>query len=194
MNFKEYSIYFKNILSKDIVEHQPPYDNPVYLEYTRMNWSRMNRWYKTGKLSDIIIEMVTKIDEPQHWIIITEPWCGDAAHNIPFIERIAMENPLISVSYELRDAAPFRIEQHLTNGTKSIPKLIIQDEKGNVLGSWGPRPENCQKIYAELLLEQASFETIKTEIQKWYNANKGEDLQQELSELFKDISSKAVIK
>lgn len=194
MNFQEYSAYFKNILNKDIVEHKLPYDNPVYLEYTRMNWSRMNRWYKTGKLSDDIVELVEKIDQPQHWIVITEPWCGDAAHNIPFIERIAMVNPLITVSYELRDAAPFRIEQFLTNGTKSIPKLIIHDAKGKVLGTWGPRPESCQKMYAELLAEKASFEQMKTEIQKWYNSNKGVELQQELSELLKGFLSGIVVK
>lgn len=180
MNFQEYSTYFKDILSKPVEEHQLPYDNPAYLDYTRMNWSRMNRWFKTGKLSDEIVEAVKKIDQPQYWIIITEPWCGDAAHNIPFLEMIARENPQISVTYELRDAAPFRIEEYLTNGTKSIPKLIIRDQKGKDLGTWGPRPENCQKMYAELLKENASFEIIKTELQTWYNRNKGKELQTEL--------------
>lgn len=180
MNFQEYSTYFKNILLKPVEAHQLPYDNPAYLDYTRMNWSRMNRWFKTGKLSDEIVEVVKKIDQPQHWIVITEPWCGDAAHNIPFIEMIARENPQISVSYELRDAAPYRIEQYLTKGTKSIPKLIIRDQEGNDLGTWGPRPENCQKMYDELLKEKASFEIIKTELQTWYNKNKGKELQKEL--------------
>tara|TARA_R100000935_G_scaffold18571_1_gene35924 strand:- start:431 stop:1018 length:588 start_codon:yes stop_codon:yes gene_type:complete len=183
MNFQEYSSYFKNILLKPATEHQPPYDNPDYLNYTKLNWSRMNRWFKTGKLSNDIVEIVKKIDQPQHWIIITEPWCGDAAHNIPFIEMIAGENPLITVSYELRDAAPYRIEQYLTNGTQSIPKLVIQNQQGKDLASWGPRPENCQKMYAELLQEKASFEIIKTEIQNWYNLDKGKELQKELEDV-----------
>lgn len=180
MNYQEYSTFFKNLLITPVVEHQPPYDNPDYLDYTRLNWSRMNRWFKTGKLSDEIVEVVKKIDQPQHWIIITEPWCGDAAHNIPFIEMIARENPQISVSYEFRDSAPFRIEHYLTNGTKSIPKLIIRDQRGKDLGTWGPRPENCQKMYAELLKENASFEIIKNALQIWYNKNKGKEVQKEL--------------
>lgn len=180
MNFQEYSTYFKNILLKPAEEHELPYDNPAYLDYTRLNWSRMNRWFKTGKLSSDIVEIVKKIDQPQHWIIITEPWCGDAAHNIPFIEMVARENPQVSVSYELRDAPPYRIEEYLTRGTKSIPKLIIQDRKGRDLATWGPRPENCQKMYADLLKENASFEIIKNELQTWYNKNKGQELQKEL--------------
>lgn len=184
MNFQEYSIYFMSILNTTISEHLSPYDNPDYLNYTKMNWSRMNRWFKTGKLSDDFIEVVKKIDHPQHWIIITEPWCGDAAHNIPFIEMISKENSFITISYELRDAGPNRIEQYLTNGTKSIPKLIIRDHEGKDIGTWGPRPESCQKIYAELLAENAPFEKVKIEIQNWYNENKGKELQQELIRVF----------
>ncbi|WP_210488111.1 thioredoxin family protein [Rufibacter aurantiacus] len=180
MNYQEYSAYFKGILEKDAAEQQPPYDNPDYLDYTNLNWSRMNRWFKTGKLSEEILEVVSKIDRPQSWIVITEPWCGDAAHNIPFIEMIARKNPLISVTYELRDTAPFRIEQYLTNGTRSIPKLIVRDQEGNNLGTWGPRPANCQLVFTQLQKEKAPFEKIKVEIQNWYNANKGEDLQKEL--------------
>jgi hypothetical protein len=183
MNFQEYSSYFKNILLKSASEHELPYDNPAYLDYTRLNWSRMNRWFKKGKLSDEIVEIVKKIDQPQHWIIITEPWCGDAAHNIPFLEMVARENSQISVSYELRDAPPYRIEEYLTNGTKSIPKLIIRNQKGRDLGTWGPRPANCQKMYAALLKENASFEIIKTELQTWYNSNKGKELQEELEDV-----------
>lgn len=189
MNFQEYNAYFESILNKSTSEHLPPYDNPDYLDYTKLNWSRMNRWFKTGKLSDEILEIIRKINKPQHWTVITEPWCGDASHNIPFIEMIARENPLISVSYELRDAEPFRIEQYLTNGTKSIPKLIIQDIDGKDLGTWGPRPLDCQKMYAALLAEKAPFEKVKVEIQNWYNANKGKDLQNELI----DVLSTAIL-
>lgn len=190
MNFQEYSTYFESILKKAETEPQPPYDNPEYLEYTKLNWSRMNRWFKTVKISEELLETIKEINKPQHWIVITEPWCGDAAHNIPFIEMVANLNPLISISYELRDTEPFLIDQYLTNGTKSIPKLIIRDEQGNDLVTWGPRPRNCQKMYADLVSENADFERVKTEIQNWYNANKGVDIQNELKELITQIVSK----
>lgn len=144
----------------------------------------MNRWLKKGILAEEMLEIVRNIDEPQTWIVITEPWCGDAAHNVPFIEMISRENPLITVSYELRDSAPFRIEQYLTNGTKSIPKLIVQDDAGKDLLVWGPRPRDCQKLYSILQKEQATFDRVKVDIQNWYNANRGVDLQRELTTLF----------
>ncbi|TDH18267.1 thioredoxin family protein [Segetibacter sp. 3557_3] len=189
MKFQEYSDYFKSILDQASTEHQAPYNNADYMDYTKLNWSRMNRWFKTGKLTNEIINIVLKIDRPQNWIIITEPWCGDAAHNIPFIEMIAKENPLITTSYELRDAPPNRIEHYLFQNTKSIPRLIIKDEQGNDLGTWGPRPKDCQKLYAELLKNEVDFEKMKFELQNWYNSNKGEDLQRELSSLLASLIS-----
>lgn len=183
MNFQAYKTYFESILEKGETERPAPYDNPDYLDYTKLNWSRMNRWFKTAKLSGELLETINRIKEPQQWIVITEPWCGDAAHNIPFMEMIANHNPLISVSYELRDTEPFLIDQYLTNGTKSIPKLIIRDAHGKDLGTWGPRPEGCQKMYADLLKEAAPFEKVKVEIQNWYNADKGVAIQNELNAL-----------
>lgn len=188
MNFQEYSALFKTIVDKDITHSEPPYNNPAYLDYTKLNWSRTNRWMKTGKLSEELSDVVKKINEPQQWIVITEPWCGDAAHNVPFIEMAARENSLISVSYELRDSEPFRIEQYLTNGTKSIPKLVVRDAGGKDLGTWGPRPHDCQVLYSRLLNEKASFDEMKSALQTWYNANKGADVQKELADMLSAVS------
>ncbi|HMO33110.1 MAG TPA: thioredoxin family protein [Lacibacter sp.] len=191
MNFQEYRTLFEQIIEKEPAGNIPPYNNPDYLDYTRLNWSRMNRWMKTGKLSAALLDHLHTIDSPQQWIIITEPWCGDAAHNIPFLQMAGDANKLITVSYELRDAAPFRIDQYLTNGTKSIPKLIIRDAGGKDLGTWGPRPANCQVLYSRLKEEQAPFETVKVELQNWYNQNKGKDLQDELLQVLNAMAATA---
>jgi len=189
MNFQEYRAYFEGIISKDSAEQTAPYDQPEYIDYTRLNWSRMNRWLKTGRLSEELKAAIKKINQPQNWIVITEPWCGDAAHNIPFLELMAKENDLITISYELRDTAPFLIEQYLTKGTKSIPKLVIRNSDGQDLATWGPRPADCQNMYAGLIKENADFDKIKTEIQNWYNANKGKDIQNEMRVLIENINN-----
>lgn len=143
----------------------------------------MNRWLKHGVLSEEIKKIVSNITTPQTWVIITEPWCGDAAHLVPFLHLIAQKNPLITVDYELRDSAPFRINNYLTNGGKSIPKLIIKNEFDADLATWGPRPAGCQIVYDGLKAEQADFEKIKIELQKWYNKDEGKEIMNELSEL-----------
>ena len=182
MNFQTYLAEFGRIL--DNPTPPSPYNNPAYLDYTKLNWSRMNRWLKKGELSVAFIETVKGISQPQQWIVITEPWCGDAAHAVPFIQLAAELNPLISVDYELRDAEPFRINEYLTGGSKSIPKLNIRDSHGADLATWGPRPTECQKLFDRLKEEKADFEQQKIATQQWYNADKGQSVQAELNAIF----------
>lgn len=186
MTFPEYLAHFESILNQQTPT--APYDNPDYLEYTKLNWSRMQRWQKTGIVTPALQELLTvdKVQEMQ-WIVITEPWCGDAAHTVPFIHLAAANIPNIQVRYELRDAEPYRINRYLTNGSKSIPKLIIQDAQGNDLAVWGPRPAMCQQVYNELVANKADFETIKTELQHWYNKDKGLSFQEELVAVLRSL-------
>lgn len=188
MNFEAYLELFEQLLHQSPDQLQGLYAHEGYIDYTKLNWSRMNRWIKTGVLSRELIDTLEKIREAQQWIVITEPWCGDAAHIVPFIQMASRCNPLISVSYELRDTEPFRIEQYLTNGSKSIPKLIVRNTSGEDLGVWGLRPRSCQELYQNLKAAHVSGEEIKTTIQQWYNADKGSEIQKEIGML---LSSKA---
>lgn len=182
MNFDQYLEYFQEILGDP--NAPAPYNNIDYLDYTKLNWARQQRWLKVGVLDPTLAEAVVAIKEPQNWIVITEPWCGDASHILPFIHRLTKLSPLIKIDYQLRDTAPFLIEQYLTDGGKAIPKFIIRNEEGKDLLNWGPRPAACQVLYHRLKEEEAGFNTIKTELQKWYNKDKGKTLQAELLDFF----------
>lgn len=185
MTFEQYLSVFESIIHSD--NPPAPYDKPDYFNYAKLNWSRMNRWLKQALPSEDIIQTLKAIREPQHWIVITEPWCGDAAHITPFINMIAALNPLISIEYQLRDSPPFLINDHLTDGGKSIPKLVIRNKDGHDLATWGPRPMECQVLYIQLKTAHADFETMKTELQKWYNKDRGIQIQEELNRLFNGL-------
>ncbi|HLS93960.1 MAG TPA: thioredoxin family protein [Sphingobacterium sp.] len=178
MTFQEYLDYFEQILESP--EDFDPYGNPEYLNYTKLNWSRMNRWLKRFEPNDAIKTAVAAITESQHWIVITEPWCGDAAHSVAQLYQIVKNNPNIDFEIQLRDAEPFLIEDYLTNGGKSIPKLVIRNDVGHDKFIWGPRPKPLQELFVSMKEKGASFDDIKEAMQKWYNEDKGEVLQQEL--------------
>jgi len=180
MTLSSYLNYFKNIIENTDKNISDIYQNPEFLEYTKLNWSRTNRWLKTGKLTLETIQKLKKIQNRQNWIVITEPWCGDASHIIPFIELMARENSLISVEYELRDQPPFRINDYLVNGGKSIPILIMQDKNKNDFGVFGPRPKECHQLYLTEKERGADLERLKIALQKWYNADKGIQIQKEI--------------
>jgi hypothetical protein len=182
MNYQSYLNLFEKIINS--ASPEPPYTDPQYLKYAKLNFSRMNRWQKTLQLNEDLVTEVKKISELQKWIIIVEPWCGDAAPILPFLIRLAEQNPRIQYDLQLRDQEPFLINSYLTNGTKSIPKLIVQDEAENDLFTYGPRPKATQQLVNELKAVGVDYDTLNTEVQNWYNKDKGVELQKELLQLF----------
>ena len=143
----------------------------------------MLRWVKTGTITEETATVINNIKEPQTWYLILEPWCGDAAHLTPFIQKMAALNANIDLKIVLRDTEPFMIDDYLTNGGKSIPKLVIRDADGKDLHVWGPRPVKAQELYLQLKEANKDLEEQKLELQKWYNKDKGEEIQKE----FRDI-------
>lgn len=186
MKFENYLSYFEDILANP--SKFPTYADPEYLNYAKLNWSRMNRWLKKFEPTEDAKEFFATLKERQTWILITEPWCGDAAHSVPQIYNLVKDNSNITVDIQLRDAEPFLIDKYLTDGSKSIPKLIIRNESGSDIAIWGPRPEALQQLFLEMKEEGKALEEIKEYFQKWYNEDKGIELQHELITLLKSRS------
>lgn len=181
MKWNEYSALFEQILSGEY--NEVPYNSPEYMNYVKMNQSRSNRWMKGDVLNEALVEKIKLIDTPQQWIVITEPWCGDAAHSVPVLARLSEENPLIDFKIELRDNGKNMIDNYLTNGGKSIPKLVVRNSKGEDLFTWGPRPKAAQQIMLDFQKTNLPIIEKHKRIQKWYAKDKAVSLQEELMEL-----------
>ncbi len=186
MKWNDYIKAFEAVLNGD--NTASPYDKEAYLEYVKLNSSRQNRWLKKMDLDESTLSALNGITSPQTWILITEPWCGDAAHSTPFIQAMAENNPLIELDVQLRDSAPYLIDNYLTNGGKSIPKLIVRDSEDNDLFTWGPRPEECQALMLRQKESDMSEKEKKAELQMWYNKDKGKSVQREITALIEQFS------
>ncbi|MBL3657186.1 thioredoxin family protein [Fulvivirga sediminis] len=186
MDYQDYKRLFEEILNSD--NPAPPYDNPNYLNYTKLNFSRLKRWYKTLQLDEELVREVKNV-KAQKWIIITEPWCGDAGASLAFLVKLAEQNPNITYDIQLRDQEPFLIDSYLTNGGKSIPKLVVRDANDNDLFTWGPRPKGAQELVAELKAAEVSHEVLTEQVQNWYNKDKGVELQAEILQLLRAVPS-----
>ncbi|WP_435261518.1 thioredoxin family protein [Tenacibaculum sp. nBUS_03] len=131
---------YRGLVDKLIKEGKSTGENQSedLLNYSVLNDKRMKRLDKTLHLSSDSIENVKKVTEKQTWLVLTEGWCGDAAHNLPMINKIAKENSNIDLQLVLRDENLELMDSFLTNGGRSIPKLIVLDDEKNVIGTWGP--------------------------------------------------------
>ena len=152
--------------------------------YGKLNRQRMSRLEKTVVIGESVRAAVRKAERPMIWLVITEGWCGDAAQNIPVIEKIAAESDKIRTLYILRDENLDLMDRFLTIGARSIPKLIVLDaETYEVLGTWGPRPLGAQQLFEQMKAHGADKNVIMEEMQRWYNADKTLSIQSEFEVL-----------
>lgn len=152
--------------------------------YGKLNRQRMHRLEKTVKLNDALKEKAKNNRRKMIWLIITEGWCGDAAQNIPTIEKIAGENENIETRYVLRDENLELMDAYLTNNARSIPKLIALDaETFKELGTWGPRPQSAMDLFNEMKKQGLKKPLVMENIQRWYLADKEQSIQGEFEKL-----------
>lgn len=190
-----YSTY-REMMESLVAEGKTTGPNPTeaLANYTKLNSSRMKKWEKMYLPSSRATAYLHKTDLKENWLVITEAWCGDAAQNIPQIQKLA--NLLLNVQtrYILRDEHPELIEPFLTNGTRSIPKVIRLSAGFEVVGTWGPRPKTVQ----QLVLELNSNPEVPTEerafaLHSWYNQNAGKDLETEFLSFIQQTEGSACL-
>ena len=160
-----------------------PNNSESYLNYTKMNVQRMNRWDKTAKVSSELEQAVTSITSPQVWLVITEGWCGDAAQSLPFIAKLAALNPLIELRFVLRHQHPALMDAYLTEGARSIPIVIgLSGDLSNELFVWGPRPQFLQNRLKAYKLDPQNItpKEFADGTHLWYARDKNQSLQEEL--------------
>ena len=77
------------------------------------------------------------------------------------------------------------MEQYLTNGSKSIPKLIAFNSNAKELFTWGPRPVPAQELLMNWKKNPAgrNWEAFETELHTWYARDKSKTIQEEFVNL-----------
>lgn len=143
-SYKTYRNMIDDLLDKG--KTTGPKQSEGMTEYTRKNVQRMNELDEEVALKPLLKEKLQQVNTPLIWLVITEGWCGDAAQNIPVINKMAETSSPIELKLILRDEHPDIIDAYLTNGGRSIPKLVCLDgETLEELGTWGPRPGDFQQ-------------------------------------------------
>ncbi|MBO3117906.1 thioredoxin family protein [Winogradskyella sp. DF17] len=153
--------------------------------YTMLNQRRMRRWDKTVKLSDKAKAKIENYSGKMTWLVLTESWCGDAAHIMPVINKVAELNGNINYRVVLRDENDVLMNQFLTNGGRSIPKLIaIDEESKEVVGTFGPRPSVATELVNAYKEKHGALTPeFKEDLQRWYNKDKGQSAVSDLLNL-----------
>ena len=152
--------------------------------YTMLNDRRMKRWDKTVKVSEALQQKIKNYDKEITLLVLTESWCGDAAHVIPVINKVAELNPKIKLELVLRDENDHLMYAFLTNGGKAIPKVIGLDDDLNVNFTYGPRPSTATALVNDYKATHGKLTPeFKEDLQHWYNKDKGQTILSDLEQL-----------
>ena len=161
------------------------------LHYSLLNDTRMNRLDKTIVISTETIATLLSLKKNYIWLVLSESWCGDAAQLLPIMNKMAIASPSIELKVAFRDENLNLMDRFLSNGGRSIPKLLLLDaDTLNVIGNWGPRPKGASHLIKSYKEQYGVIdETAKTELQLWYLHDKGLSTQNELCQLMKDAET-----
>ena len=154
--------------------------------FSVLNDKRMDRLDKTLKITKETQASVDSLKNNFTFLVIAEGWCCDAAQIVPILNKIAEASPKIDLKIVLRDENEELMNQFLTNGSKSVPKIIIVNHENEVINSWGPRPSIATKMVLDYKAENGSIDAeFKKNLQIWYNKDKGNSTQEDLLKLLK---------
>jgi hypothetical protein len=191
-NFKTYidkSVDYATYLAdfELAVEHNTPLPESEQIslfKYYPLNLQRTHRIHKQYTIMPELLAAVNALAKPIYWLVITEPWCGDSAQNLPVIADVAEQSGgKINLRIVYRDENPELIDRFLTNGGRSIPKLIQLTNDLEFIADWGPRPAEAQALVFKLKADNIPHDEYIATVHKWYADDKAQSLSTELVEL-----------
>ena len=156
--------------------------------YFIKNVQLMNVYDESYRVSEDLKELALAAPATT-WVIITEGWCGDAAYNVPLLAALEKAVPeKIKLCLFLRDTNLELMDAYLTDGGRSIPKVVVLNQGLKELGTWGPRPTALQTLMKQWKSEGLVLKDLIPKVHDWYSADNTTSLQEELSGLISSYS------
>ncbi|MGB5383506.1 MAG: thioredoxin family protein [Lutimonas sp.] len=182
MNYQEYRNHIQMLISE--FNNKESADDLIH--YNRLNDKRMKRLDKQIELDEKVKQEVGQIENDFTWLVLSESWCGDAAQSLPVLNKFAELNHRINLKIVSRDENDPLMQQFLTDGSRSIPKLIVLDKNNEVIDHWGPRSKRAKALMDEYKEKNGKIDSqIKEDLQVWYNKDKGQSIEKELVEILR---------
>ncbi len=183
-SYEEYRDFTSRLLAEGKTTGQNQSEEMIH--YTRLNDQRMSRLDKKLELETETLEVLNDVPST-NWLVITEPWCGDAPQLVPLFYAMANAAPDTTLRLILRDENPEVMDHFEYKGSRAIPVLIVMDKDFNVLGRWGARPAPAQIMVEEYkkMDPKPPYSELTVRLQKWYNQDKTKTSQEEIVELLK---------
>ena len=160
----------------------------TFIERAETNASLWRDTYRLARVPKHAVARLAALRCRWNLLVIAEDWCGDAVNTLPLLARLAELAGNIELRVIERDQNLDLMDAHLTNGTRSIPVVIVLDESFVERARWGPRPASLQQWVIE---EGMSLETMERyrRVRTWYARDRGQTTADEVVELLERLES-----
>jgi hypothetical protein len=148
---------------------------PAFREFLERVHDKRDLWHEIHARARVpadVLERARRLEGRWRFLVLTEDWCGDGLNTLPFLARLVEAVPGLEMRLLSRDANPDLMDAHLTEGTRSIPVVIVLDEEYREVGWWGPRPAPLQEYFLreiKPLPKQERFPRLRA----WYARDRG---------------------
>jgi thioredoxin family protein len=142
-------------------------------------------WVALHKRVTIPIEISARVEAlGGHWhlLVLSEDWCGDSVNIVPIVAKLAESVSNMDMRILARDENLDIMDTHLTGTSRSIPIVILLNQKYLECGWWGPRPRELQKWVMEKGMKLPKDERYR-EVRTFYARDHGLTTMRELVEM-----------
>jgi len=133
-------------------------------------------WVALYKRVTIPVEISARVEALHgrwHLLVLNEDWCGDSVNIVPIVAKLTESVSNMDMRILERDKNLDIMDAHLTNGkSRSIPIVILLDQKYQECGWWGPRPRELQKWVMDVGMKLPKEERYK-EVRTFYARDHG---------------------
>jgi hypothetical protein len=143
-----------------------------FLERAQKNAELWRDTYRLVRVPPEAVERAARIPGRWHLLVMVEDWCGDAVNTIPLLARLSELVDSFDLRIIGRDDNPDLMDERLTNGSRSIPVVMVLDEDHVERGWWGPRPTELQAWVlgpGQALEKGERYRQVRT----WYARDRG---------------------
>jgi hypothetical protein len=147
----------------------------TFREFLDSVQSHVDLWhqlYERARLPAEVAETARSMRGQWRFLVLAEDWCGDAVHILPFLAKLEEASPAFELRILSREENPDLMDAHLTNGSRSIPVVMILDEDFEEVGWWGPRPGPLQELFLSEIKSLPKEERF-LRVRAWFAKDRG---------------------
>jgi len=147
------------------------------------------------QLQQKIYNFFSELKDAYLWYVITDVVSIDAAYSLPIMNALASSADNIQLLILPLDDNKNVALRFLKSATESIPQLIcVKKTSDEIVFVWRPRSELLQHQINEMQTSNNLNDDNNSSIERYYETDAGQSVQQEIYEKFKQaINNKSII-